>query len=560
MVKGQVAKKNKKVTQSSRNVKKKTKEITTLSSEELLEQILNKKHEKQVKKSASVSSAKKSTDRKTTVKKTVKKETTDSALLLEQILEKNKAKKQKRVERKKKKTSGRLLVDSNTVENKIVQEIIRLQEEEQKKKEESLIITKEINLKEYLEEQNELPPREDFLELESELYPTPKSKKDEVKKKIEYLKKERKAKRTSKYEKEIEKKLERRRKKEEQATLVKKPKRKPQKKSKVEYKYSKSILPGILVAVACLILIFSVSVLLLNKTSSAVQLDTIDVSSSVDLAASKAMQEICLDTAYSTSENNEEINVYINELNGLLSKYNVSVYYYDLNKGFNYSYKVDDTYYAASIVKVIPALYVYEKAAKGEIDLDKTLTYNANYNYDNSAYFDSTRFGTKVSLRNVIKYSLIYSDNSAYMMLVDYIGSNTLKEYAKAMGVNSYMDTDKFGHIKAQEAINIIKKTNELLSLNTSLTNELKGYMIESDKNYLGFEDKGIKAATKYGESYPNYHEIGIVYDENPYGIVILTRDMGKDYEKEIKEISSKIYELHRKYYTNRINNCEKTK
>ena len=555
MVKDQGAKKNKKATNTSRNVKKKTKEITTLSSEELLEQILNKKKEKQVKKSASVSSAKKSAVKKTTTKKTVKKETVDSSVLLEQILEKNKAKKQKRVERKKKKTSGRLLVDSNTVENKIVQEIIKLQEEEQKKKEDSLIITKEINLKEYLEEQKEVPPRKDFLELEEELYPTPKSKKDLVKDKIETIKKERKAKRTSKYEKEIEKKLEHRRKKEQP-----KPPKKQVKKSKIDYRYSKSILPGILVAAACLVLVFTVSIMLLNRTSNAVQLETIDVSSNVDLAAAKAMKEICLNTAYSTKENTEDINTYINELNGFLSKYNVSVYYYDLNRGFTYSYKAEDSYYAASVVKIIPALYIYEKAVKGEIDLDKTLTYTTNYNYDNSAYFDRSRFGTKVSLRNIIKYSLIYSDNSAYMMLVDYIGYNTLKEYGKSIGLGSYMDSDKFGHIKAHEAMNIIKKMNELFSLNTSLTNELKGYMIESDKNYLGFEDKGIKAATKYGESYPNYHEIGIVYDDNPYGIVILTRDMGKDYEKEIKEINSKIYELHRTYYANRVNSCEQSK
>ena len=546
MVKGKEVKKNKKASNSSHNAKRKTIEKTTLSSEELLEQILNKKREKQVKKSASVSSAKKTTAKKTAVKKTVKTEVADSALLLEQILEKNKAKRKKKAERKSKKTSGRLLVDSNTVENKIVQEIIKIQEQEKQEQEEDLIITKEINLQEYLKEQNELPPRDDFIELEKELYPVQKTKKEKVKEKIDTFKQDRKVKRTAKYEKEIEKKLERR-KARAQKTLEK---------SKIDYKYQRRILPGVLVAVTCVALVICVSVLLINKPSNAVKLEQIDVSSNLDLAAVKAMQEICLTEGFNGNDNNEQVNNFVNELNGFLSKYNASVYYYDFEKGFSYSYKVSDSYYSASLVKLIPALYIYEKANNGELDLDKTLTYTSNYNYTDSTYFDKARYGTKISIRNVVKYSLIYSDNSAYMMLIDYIGRNTLKQYGVSLGISKYMDTDNFGHINAAEAINVVKRLNSLLSVGSGVTNELKSYLTESDKNYLKLEEEGINAATKYGETYPNFHEYGIVYDEHPYGIVILTRDMGKDYEAEIKAINKKINELHRMYYQNRIDNC----
>ncbi len=559
MVKGQEVKKNKKAPiKTSRNAKKKSIEVSTLSSEELLEQILNKKKEKQVKKSASVSNAKKTTVKKTT-KKTVKKETVDSSLLLDQILEKNKAKKQRKVERKSKKTSGRLLVDTNTVENKIVQEIIKLQEEEQKKKEESLIITKEINLEEYLKEQNELPARKDFLELEEELYPTPKSKKDKVKEKIETIKQDRKEKRAAKYEKEIEEKLERRKQKSQKVekVKVKKQPRKPKEKVKIEYKYSRSILPGILIASTCILLVVCASILLLTKTTNAVkteEAEEIDVSANLDLGAVKAMQEVCLNEGFNSNDYSVELAQYISELNTALNGYNASVYYYDFGRGFTYTYKENDSYYAASLVKLIPALYIYEKANNGELDLDKTVTYTSGYNYTDSAYFDTARYGTKVSLRNLVKYSLIYSDNSAYMMLLDYIGRNTLKEYGRSLGVSNYMDTDNFGHIKAVEAIGVIKRLYSLLSVGSATTNELKSYLVDSDKNYLKLE--GINAATKYGETYPNFHEYGIVFDEQPYGIVILTKDMGKDYENEIKAINQKIYEIHKKFYQNRTDNC----
>ena len=98
------------------------------------------------------------------------------------------------------------------------------------------------------------------------------------------------------------------------------------------------------------------------------------------------------------------------------------------------------------------------------MQLVNTITYTSKYNYDESAYFDHTKFGTKVSIRDVVKYAIFYSDNSAYMMLLDYIGINNLKNYAKSLGINSYMDTDYFGHVTALDAYLMFNKLNDVIN------------------------------------------------------------------------------------------------
>ena len=61
----------------------------------------------------------------------------------------------------------------------------------------------------------------------------------------------------------------------------------------------------------------------------------------------------------------------------------------------------------------------------------------------------------------------------------------------------------------------------------------------------------------KYGSYATYYHDIGIVYDDKPYVIAILTTEYKGDYEAKIKDIASKVYELHELYYSNREEICK---
>ena len=51
---------------------------------------------------------------------------------------------------------------------------------------------------------------------------------------------------------------------------------------------------------------------------------------------------------------------------------------------------------------------------------------------------------------------------------------------------------------------------------------------------------------------------VGIVYDNNPYVIVILSKEGNNDVESMVKDINLKIYALHKLYIENRDSNCKK--
>ena len=477
-----------KTKKSSSYVKKK--EITLLSDEELLEQILKKNKEKKAKRKTYAK--KTGVVKSTKVKKKVT-STIDDSLLLDEILKKNKAKKERA--KKRRASKGRLLVDTNTVESKIVQQIL-----EQEEKEKDLIITKEINLQEYLEEQRKLEQREDLRQLDEELAP-----------------------------------------------------KKEEKKKRVTFNYNK-----ILIGIAVFLLLFTIIIfiLTLNKNDTSNAINVQEEQTYKELSNYKALYDECMSEEVNENDNSEEMAIYQQELNDYLSNYKVSIYYKDLNKGFSYIYQGDKMYYAASLVKTIPAMYIYEKAINGEIDLDSKLTYSSRYDYTDSAFFDHTKFGTQVSIRDIVKYAIFYSDNSAYMMLIDYAGSNNLKEYAKSLGINNYMDTDKFGHVTVSDAYIIFNKLNSVIDNGGELGEELKYYFVNSDNNDLMMGEYSILAATKYGETAPFYHNAGIVYDSNPYIVAILSEEFNGDYEQKIREIARKIYDLHLTYYKNRTDYC----
>lgn len=266
----------------------------------------------------------------------------------------------------------------------------------------------------------------------------------------------------------------------------------------------------------------------------------------------------CLKRNYSDADNSGDVILTIERLNDYLkSNYDVSVMYEELSTGFSYSYNDDVVYYAASTIKSLDALYIYTKAANGEIDLDDTMTYSSKYKWSSSKEMSKYNYGDKVSIRNLVKYAIIVSDNTAHQMLVSYIGKDNLKDFGRSLGALYTLEgSDNFGSISVADAIIYMKAINDFINENGELGKELQSYFVGAEQNGLEFSDLGISAAHKYGEYSYYYHDIGIVYDEHPYVIAILTHEGNNDYLNIIKDINEHIYELQNIYYNNREQIC----
>lgn len=267
----------------------------------------------------------------------------------------------------------------------------------------------------------------------------------------------------------------------------------------------------------------------------------------------------CLIGKYNEEELSEELNNEMNTfLNYLKNTYRISVNYEDITTGFKFSYNSNTNYYAASTIKMLATTYIYQKAIAGEINLDEGVIYKSKFSLVPSYGMNKYKIGEKISLRELVKNAATISDNRAYTMLLDYIGFNNLKTFGKSLGATkTLVGGDNFGTTNNNDAMVYVKELYKTINSDNTLGEELKSYFVNSDQNWLSFPEQSIEAATKYGEYAEFFHEQGIVYDKNPYYVVILTREGNKNFEKVIKDVNQRIYKIHQSFYTNRQNYCQ---
>lgn len=267
----------------------------------------------------------------------------------------------------------------------------------------------------------------------------------------------------------------------------------------------------------------------------------------------------CLSAKVTDDDYTEEINNAIEELNNYIKKhYNASILYENLASGFTYNYNTDKVYYAASTIKALDALYIYTKAFNGEINLDEKVDYESKFYDKSSKGMSQYKFGEKVSLRDLVKYVIVFSDNTAHNMLVNYIGRSNLQQFGNDLGAkNTLNGSDNYGNIDVYDAIIYMKQLNNFFNKDNSLSKELKSYFLLAEQNALEITEENVQAASKYGRYGYNYHEYGIVYAESPYVVAILTNEGKGDFGSKVEDINKHIYELNKLFTENRKSTCE---
>lgn len=208
-----------------------------------------------------------------------------------------------------------------------------------------------------------------------------------------------------------------------------------------------------------------------------------------------------------TYNQNDPIIKYIKENN-----YSISVGYYNLVTGKEYYYQENKIYYGASLIKTLDAIYLYDNNLVTE------------------------------ELKPYINKAISVSNNEAHHFLVNYIGKNNLKNYGINLGAkNTLSGTDNYGNTTVKDQIIYLQKLYSL----TKNNEELKSFFINNYVNSLSFNNLTIMH--KYGYWNKYFHDVGIVLDDKPYIIVILTNHGNHSNKKQIiNELSKIIYNYHK--------------
>ncbi len=227
--------------------------------------------------------------------------------------------------------------------------------------------------------------------------------------------------------------------------------------------------------------------------------------------------------------------------------YEVSFVYENIYSGYQFSYNKDKRYYGASLIKLVDALYLMNKAGTGDISLEDKIIYNSKFKSIASECMNKYTPGSEVSLNNILECALTVSDNAAHQLLINYIGYNNLKNYGKSLGARYILEGgDNFGNQSANDMIIYLKKLNEYITLYPDMGNSIKKYLDNNYYNYLRLSDEVM--IHKYGYYDIYYHDVGIVYDNIPYYISVMTLHGNDNYVTVTKNISKKINELNKLY------------
>ena len=279
----------------------------------------------------------------------------------------------------------------------------------------------------------------------------------------------------------------------------------------------------------------------------------------------------------------------------------IAVYYEDLTRGYTFSYNANEVFDSASCMKAPFALSILMAASKeqeeyerllaeaianmpeteaetdengnpipaetdenGEpvqkipeidfnrvYDFDKIFTYTSDKSESGSGIIKDSEDGTEYTYLELMEYMLRYSDNVAYKTLKSEYGTQLFASLAYKLNTTALKKN--LSQMTAADGGKVMKAIYEFIDsgeyysqfMYEAMTTSVHTVMIPYSVGY------SRKVAHKYGWDVDAYHDMGIVFDNNPY-VVVFMSDMdtgGTEVDKYIQQVLKLIDSLHRNFY-----------
>ncbi len=204
----------------------------------------------------------------------------------------------------------------------------------------------------------------------------------------------------------------------------------------------------------------------------------------------------------------------------------VSVYYYDIDTGYELYINEGVHYPVASVVKIPFCTMIYEKITAGDIDPDMLMTYEARHKFHGTGVVNKGKYGDQYTVRELLKLSVTESDNTAYEMLKDLVTWADFEKYMQERGCTHPEDTRaKKQKVCLESAGSWGRIMAEYLRSESLLVDEFK-YDLTHTKNRM--IKSGYTVYRKYGWTQYAFHDIAYVDAPHPYVLAVLTNLEGE--------------------------------
>jgi len=228
----------------------------------------------------------------------------------------------------------------------------------------------------------------------------------------------------------------------------------------------------------------------------------------------------------------------------------VAVFYMNIETGFTYMFNPDITYFTASLNKIKHALYLFTLAERGQLDLNRVHTYNpGDYREGTGRIRTRYSFGTQFTTRELLYYSIRFSDNVAFRMLFRQYGLSGFLEFAREIGANESLIGNLTGaNVTARDSGLWMLAVHNYLESGGSYTELFRSDLLNTNMTLV---QANHPVASKYGWARPSFHEMAIVYADSPYILVILSTlyqgPVGGS--NTFANISRRFEQFHRTYF-----------
>ena len=223
----------------------------------------------------------------------------------------------------------------------------------------------------------------------------------------------------------------------------------------------------------------------------------------------------------------------------------ISIVYKNFSTGYRYAQ--EDKYYftAASTIKVVYAMKIYDRIRNGELSKDADIYYNPKFLEEGNGQITNNTKQDSYKLDYVIQNMIQYSDNTATNMLVgnSATASAFVVKYLAELGITLPQIEAQNNRITPamMEVVwtKLYKERDKYPELIKYLEDSKEGESIKE-----GIPDK--KVASKYGAIETNYHDTAIVFGDKDYMLLIYTNNLNNS-GQSIKNIAKKIDEITNK-------------
>lgn len=198
------------------------------------------------------------------------------------------------------------------------------------------------------------------------------------------------------------------------------------------------------------------------------------------------------------------------------------VYVYRFQDGKDYGLNERKVFPAASLNKLPVIIAAYQLAEEGKLDLETEYTLKEADKVQGAGILLSKPTGTKYTYRQLIEYMGQYSDNTAFKVMRQ-VTEETILDQATPEEIGTLFKKLYEGELASQE------HRDELLRFLTNTDFE--------DRIPKGVPE-GVRVAHKIGTLAGVYSDAGIVFAEEPFVLVIMSKDAR---EKEALEVLPKI-------------------